>query len=92
MEGKMMNENEEESMSVFRKCTSCQSELDIRDFYTKGKNRIESICKACSREKKTKTYRMKKTVAKRRESVGIKAIELIPAMENYKLKILRSLS
>jgi hypothetical protein len=86
-----MNEFEEIAISDLKECSSCLKEFDLNQFYTKGKNRYESICKVCSKKKKTKRYRMKITVNKRKETIGIKSIELVPTIENYKLKILRGL-
>jgi len=86
-----MNEYEEKVIRNLKKCSSCSEELDLGQFYTKGKDRYESVCKVCSKAKKVKQYKMKQTVSKRRETIGIKSIELVPTIENYKLKILRGL-
>lgn len=77
--------------SNLKECRSCIKMLDFNQFYSKGKDRHESVCKECSRARKVKRYKMSKAVTKRKESIGIKSIELIPTIENYKLKILRGL-
>ena len=84
-----MNVDEEKVISDLKGCSSCKKELDLSQYYTKGKNRYESVCKQCSRAKKNKQYKLMQSVNKRRETIGLKSIELFPTIENFKLKILR---
>lgn len=84
-----MNDLSESVISDLRRCGSCKKDFDLGQFYTKGKDRYESVCKECSKTKKIKLYKMKQAINKRRETIGIKTIELIPVIENYKSNTLR---
>ena len=56
-----------------RVCNDCRKKKGLNDFYTKGE-RLESICKGCSKRKRKNRYRKNKRRLKRLKNRNISRV------------------
>lgn len=66
-----------------KECLSCGKLKPPNDFYTKG-HRLDSSCKECVLERKTKRYKARMAIQKRLESLGKKEITFVSSIEYLK--------
>lgn len=86
-----MNDCQNYRISNLRKCSFCQNEMSIKNFYTKGKGRIDSNCKECSKQLKVKRYKKISNRRPRLEKEKMGQLIFLPTIEYFLKRVLEEL-